>query len=654
MPFLKKSDFQKWASGSHDKSYERLGAHPNKRGTWFSVWAPHASSVSVIGDFNDWDSETNPLTRVGEGHAGFWEAYVRTAKPGHHYKFRISNNGYVVDKTDPYAFAMEAPVAGGNPIAGMSAIVSDINYEWSDGKWMAERSGPATMDTPMAIYELHLGSWRRNEDGTSPGYRDIAAPLADYVLEQGFTHIELMPVMEHPYYASWGYQVVGYFAASHRYGSPQDLQYLINYLHSKNIGVLLDWVPAHFATDAQGLVFFDGTTLYEYTDPLMRNHPDWGTYVFDYEKPGVQSFLISNALFWLDKYHIDGLRVDAVASMLYRDYSRDDWRPNRFGGRENLEAVDLLKRVNESVYSHFSNVHMIAEESTAWPGVTSPTYDNGLGFLHKWNMGWMHDTLRYMSQNPVNRKHHNNDLTFPLWYAFSEKYILPLSHDEVVHGKGSLWNKMPGDPWQKAANLKLLFAHQYGHPGKKLLFMGGEFGQTREWNCDASLEWHLTDDPLHGGVQKWVSRLNHLYQSREALWSDSGESFKWVVFEDTGESVASYIRSGSNEDLLFIFNFTPVPRPAFPMSVPTGEWKLELSSDDNDFGGSGTSVHELIDVKPDTEEILSDGEANSKTEMSALDIRTRTGIGVFALPPLGALIYSRMKTRQTGPAKKQN
>lgn len=645
MPFLKKSDFSRWSNGTHDRGYERLGAHPNQRGTWFSVWAPGATSVSVVGDFNDWDGSANPLRRTDDQHSGMWEAYVRSARPGQHYKFRISKGDYVVDKTDPFAFAMEPPVTGGNPVAGMSAIVTDIDkFEWSDNDWMATRTGPGNMDTPMSIYEVHLGSWKRNADGSQPGYRELAPLLADYVSQQGFTHIELMPVMEHPYYASWGYQVVGYFAATNRYGNPEDLQYMINYLHERNIGVLLDWVPAHFATDAQGLVFFDGTNLYEYSDPLMRTHPDWGTFVFDYAKPGVQSFLLSNALFWLDKYHIDGLRVDAVASMLYRDYSRDDWRPNRFGGRENLEAVDLLKRVNESVYSSFDKVHMIAEESTAWPGVTKPTYDAGLGFLHKWNMGWMHDTLRYMSQDPVNRKHHNNDLSFPLWYAFSEKYILPLSHDEVVHGKGSLWNKMPGDSWQKTANLRLLFGHQFGHPGKKLIFMGGELGEPSEWNCDGSLNWMLVEDPLHGGVQRWVAELNKLYTTCDALWSDTGESFTWIQFEDSGESVASYVRTGQSEDLLFIFNFTPVPRPRYTLMVPEGNWSLHLNSDDERFGGSGVPAIGSVIVEAQVELPVPEGSTDSvSVDTAGDDVAEPSGIGVFDVPPLGLLVYRKQK-----------
>ncbi|NND72427.1 MAG: 1,4-alpha-glucan branching protein GlgB [Rhodothermales bacterium] len=621
MPFLKKSDVEKWYAGSHDGAYDRLGAHPNKRGTWFCVWAPHATSVSVVGDFNDWNEKSGMLKHANRGEGGFWEAYIRSAKPGQHYKYRIRRGKYLVDKTDPFAFAMEAPAHGGNPVVGMSAIISELDYQWTDDDWMATRTGPEELDQPMSIYEVHLGSWRKRDDGYSMTFREIAEPLAKHVKKLGFTHVELLPVMEHPYYGSWGYQVVGYFATTYRYGTPADLQYLINYLHREGIGVLLDWVPAHFATDSQGLVFFDGSTLYEYTDPLMRTHPDWGTYVFDYGKGGVQSFLVSNAVFWLDKFHIDGLRVDAVASMLYRDYSRDEWRPNQYGGRDNLEAIETLKKVNDIVYSRFESVHMIAEESTAWPKVTRPTYEGGLGFLHKWNMGWMHDTLRYMSQDPVNRKHHNNDLTFPLWYAFSEHFILPLSHDEVVHGKGSLWNKMPGDAWQKSANLRLLLAHQFGHPGKKLLFMGGEFGQIREWNADGELDWHLYDDVLHAGIAALVSELNSLYTTRPSLQKDTGESFEWVLFEDHGESIASYVRRSGDEQLLFVFNFTPVPRPGYELNCPAGEWSLLLSSDNSTYGGSGTSVPQTVVCE----------EQNDDERFA----------GVFDLPPLGMVIYER-------------
>jgi 1,4-alpha-glucan branching enzyme len=425
MSWLSPDDLARWNEGRHYDSYRRLGAHPVEGGgTQFTVWAPYAERVDVIGDFNGWQPGPHQLERQG---AGLWSLKVSEAAPGHHYKYRIKRGYYQADKTDPYAFAMEAPVSDGNPIAGLSAIVSDLSYEWGDGDWMQSRPDAATaMKRPMSVYEVHLGSWKRKPDGSVHTYREIAHDLADHAAGLGFTHVELMPVLEHPYYGSWGYQVVGYFAPTHRYGTPQDLMYLIDVLHQRGLGVLLDWVPAHFATDPQGLVFFDGSTLFEADDPRMRTHPDWGTYVFDYAKPGVRSFLVSNALFWLDRYHIDGLRFDAVASMLYRDYSRQEWTPNQYGGRENLEAIHLLKEVNEQVYSRFPSAMTIAEESTAWPGVSAPTYNGGLGFGYKWNMGWMHDTLEYFSKDPAYRAYHHNNVTFPLMYAFSEHFVLPL------------------------------------------------------------------------------------------------------------------------------------------------------------------------------------------------------------------------------------
>ena len=431
--WINKEDAQRLEEGSFYRSYEKLGAHPDKEGVWFAVWAPGADGVSVLGEFNDWESDAHPLQRRK---GGVWETYVPGARSGQKYKYRITRGMYTVDKTDPYAFAMEPPVTGGDAASGLASIICDLDYAWDDKTWLEQRCGPDSLNRPISIYEVHLGSWRK-QGMYSMSYRDIAKPLADHVEELGFTHVEFMPVMEHPFYGSWGYQVAGYYAPTYRYGSPADFKYLVDYLHRRGIGVLLDWVPAHFATDPQALVFFDGSTLYEYDDPGMRRHPDWGTYVFDYNKPGVRNFLISNALFWIEEYHIDGLRFDAVASMLYRDYSRGkEWSPNLFGGRENLEAIDLLKKVNEVVYTHAPDVLMIAEESTAWPGVSKPTYDGGLGFLYKWNMGWMHDTLEYMEKDPVHRKHHQDRLTFPLLYTYSEHYILPLSHDEVVHGKG--------------------------------------------------------------------------------------------------------------------------------------------------------------------------------------------------------------------------
>ncbi len=594
--WIDKEDAQRLEEGSFYRSYEKLGAHPDKEGVWFAVWAPGADSVSVLGEFNDWKTDAHPLQRRK---GGVWETYVPGGESGQKYKYRIMRGMYTVDKTDPYAFAMEPPVAGGDAASGLASIVCDLNYAWGDKTWLEQRCGPNSLNRPVSIYEVHLGSWRK-QGMYSMSYRDLARPLADHVQELGFTHVEFMPVMEHPFYGSWGYQVAGYYAPTFRYGSPVDFKYLVDYLHRRGIGVVLDWVPAHFATDPQALVFFDGGALYEYDDPGMRYHPDWGTYVFDYNKPGVRNFLISNALFWIEEYHIDGLRFDAVASMLYRDYSRGkNWSPNLFGGRENLEAIDLLKKVNEVVYTYAPDVLMIAEESTAWPGVSKPTYDGGLGFLYKWNMGWMHDTLEYMEKDPVHRKHHQDRLTFPLLYTYSEHYILPLSHDEVVHGKGSLWNKMPGDAWQKAANLRLLYGHQIGHPGKKLLFMGSEFGQTSEWDHDHAIDWGALKDPLHKGMMAWVKDLYALYRDHPALWNDRPGGFEWIDFDDHEGSTVSYIRRSTNRELVFLFNFTPVPRTDYRIGMPgKGRWRELLNSDAQIYGGGGVGNLGSVDTDP--------------------------------------------------------
>jgi len=620
MPRLTPEAVRRWQEGRLSDSYTLLGAHPDAEGTRFTVWAPHADRVAVVGTFNGWDPRANPLERH-EG--GLWSGHVPGVRPGACYKYRIERGGGTWDKTDPYAFHMEPPTAGGSPIAGLASFVTDLAYDWGDGDWMAHRKGPETLREPVAIYEVHLGSWRHERPGESMGYREIAEPLADHVERLGFTHVELLPVMEHPYYGSWGYQVVGYFAPTHRFGSPQDLMHLIDTLHQRGIGVLLDWVPAHFATDPQGLAMYDGTPLFEYDDPRMRRHPDWGTFVFDYGKPGVQSFLLSSARFWLDRYHVDGLRFDAVASMLYRDYSRDEWTPNVHGGRENLEAIALLKRVNEEVYAHHPDVLMIAEESTAWPGVSQPTYAGGLGFLYKWNMGWMHDTLTFMSKEPVHRKYHHHELTFPLHYAFSEHYVLPLSHDEVVHGKGSLWAKMPGDDWQKAANLRLLYGHMVGHPGKKLLFMGSEFGQRAEWNHDRELDWGLLDAPLHAGLMRWVEDVFRLYREHPALHDDGPEGFAWVSLADHENSVVSYLRTGGGRTLLFVLNGTPVPRENYRVGVPEeGTWREVLNSDAAAYGGGGVGNHGGVETVP-------------------VPYHGRPASVVLTLPPLAVLVLER-------------
>ena len=619
MPALSDDDVYYWNEGTHYTSYEALGAHPDDQGTRFAVWAPNAYRVSVMGDFNAWDPEADVLERHS---GGIWETHVDGARPDHRYKYRIQANYDELDRTDPFAFQMEAPAE--NTYEGLSSIVTDLDdYEWDDDEWIAKREGPESLDGPLSIYEVHLGSWKHKEEGESLSYREIAEPLADHVEQCGFTHVEFLPLAEHPYYGSWGYQILGYYAPTFRYGSPQDLMYLIDYLHQRGIGVIMDWVPGHFATDPQGLAHFDGSHLFEYEDPRMRTHPDWGTRVFDFGKPGVRSFLISNALFWLDKYHVDGLRVDAVASMLYRDYSREDeWSPNIYGGRENLEAISLLQDTNERVYEEFPDALMLAEESTAFPGVSTPVEYGGLGFLYKWNMGWMHDTLDYVSKEPVHRKHHHGDLTWTLSWAFSEQYVLPLSHDEVVHGKESLWGKMPGDDWQKAANLRALYGQMFGHPGKKLLFMGCEFGQYHEWNHDQELEWAVAEKDLHAGIMEWLSDLNALYADRPALWNDDEDGFEWVNYGDRKNSVLSYLRTNGDDTLLFVINFTPVVREDYRVGVPApGTWTVCLNSDDAVYGGSG--------VRP------------TPADSEAIEAQGREHSISLTLPPLGALILER-------------
>ena len=617
MPHLTDDDIYYWKEGTHTRSYERLGAHPNRQGTWFAVWAPNAEAVEVVGDFNDWSFGSDVLTRRD---GGLWEGYVRGAKPGQKYKYHLHANGEWFDRTDPYAFQMEAPSQ--NTYEGLSAIIQDLStYEWDDEEWMDAREGPRGLDGPLSIYEVHLGSWRHKTHGESLGYREIAEPLADHVENLGFTHVEFLPLAEHPYYGSWGYQILGYYAPTFRYGDPQDLMYLIDTLHQRGIGVIMDWVPGHFATDPQGLTYFDGSHLFEYEDPLMREHPDWGTRVFDFGKNGVRNFLISNALFWMNEYHVDGLRVDAVASMLYRDYSREgDWSPNVHGGRENLEAIRLLQDTNEHVYEEHPEALMLAEESTAWPGVTTPTEHGGLGFLYKWNMGWMHDTLEYVGHEPVHRKYHHGDLTWTLSWAFSENYTLPLSHDEVDHGKDSLWGKMPGDDWQKAANLRLLYAHQFGHPGKTLLFMGGEFGQHHEWNHDQELEWGLTEHDLHRGIMSWLSDLNELYRNHPALWNDREDGFEWISYDDRENSVLCYRRVGDGETLLFVINATPVVREGYRLGVPqAGTWRERLNSDSTLYAGSNVG---------------NDGALRS----DPIEHHGRPHSVELTLPPLGALV----------------
>ncbi len=583
-------DLHLFNEGSHTRLWERLGAHPvtvgGEAGTDFVTFAPEANAVSVVGDFNGWDPDSHPLEP--RGRSGLWERFVPGVGTGALYKFHVRSRhaGYRVDKSDPFAFFRETPPKTGS-------IVRDLSYEWTDSPWMETRSKRSVRESPMSIYEVHLGSWMR-PDGRLPGYREIAPVLAEYAKATGFTHVELLPVMEHPFYGSWGYQTTGFFAPTSRYGTPQDLMFLIDHLHREGIGVVLDWVPSHFPSDEHGLVFFDGSYVYEHADPRRAVQPDWGSLVFNYGRNEVRSFLLSSALFWLEVYHADALRVDAVASMLYLDYSRKagEWIPNQFGGRENLEAIGFLRRFNEEVYRTVPGAETIAEESTAWPMVTRPTWVGGLGFGMKWDMGWMHDTLEYMQHDPVHRKYHHDKLTFRMLYAFTENYVLPLSHDEVVHLKGSLLTKMPGDDWQKLANLRLLYAWMWVQPGKKLLFMGGEFGQWREWDHDRQLDWELLGQPSHAGVRNWVRDLNHLYAGERALYELDFEpaGFAWIDCADADRSVVAVLRRGRSEEdvLAAAFNFTPVPRYTYRVGVPRGGfWREVANSDALDYGGSG-------------------------------------------------------------------
>jgi len=578
--------------GSHVRLYDKLGAHPATRdgvsGFHFSVWAPNARFVSVIGDFNSWNATSHPLERIGE--SGIWGGFLPEVKAGFCYKYHIAakNNNYTVNKCDPFAFTCE--------IAPKSAAVTwDLAYQWNDTEWMANRAAKFAHNAPVSIYEMHLGSWMRADvpPHLSLSYRDAAPRLADYCVKMGFTHVEFLPLTEHPYYGSWGYQVTGYFAPTSRYGTPQDLMYLIDTLHSAGIGVIMDWVPSHFATDEFGLGYFDGTHLFEHADPKQGYHPDWGSYVFNYGRHEVRSFLLSSALFWLDKYHIDGLRVDAVASMLYLDYSRKqgDWVPNKYGGKENIEAIQFLRRFNEEVYEHYPDVQTIAEESTSWPMVSRPTYVGGLGFGYKWDMGWMHDTLKYAMRDAIYRKHHQNELTFRMLYAYSENYVLPLSHDEVVHGKGPLWDKMSGDEWQKYATLRAMYAYMYGMTGKKLLFMGAEIAQRREWKHDAQVEWALTNYEPHRGMQKLIADLNHLYLNEPALHEldNQQQGFEWIDCNDTQGSVFVYMRKPAEGDerIICVLNFLPDVKKNYRIGLPgPGYWSEILNTDASLYGGA--------------------------------------------------------------------
>ncbi|HTM58701.1 MAG TPA: 1,4-alpha-glucan branching protein GlgB [Candidatus Udaeobacter sp.] len=593
-PFISEFDLHLLGEGTHLRSWERLGAHLIERdgesGAHFAVWAPNAREVALVGDFNGWREGAHPLAPTAD--SGIWQGFVPGLEQGALYKYSILSHagGERLEKADPFAFATEIRPRTASKVWPLSG------YAWRDQEWMASRAELQAIDRPISIYEVHLGSWRRvPEQGNRwLGYREVAEPLADHALAMGFTHVELLPVMEHPFDGSWGYQTVGYFAPTSRFGTPQDFMFLIDTLHQRGLGVILDWVPAHFPNDPHGLACFDGTALYEHADPRLGRHPDWGTLIFNYGRTEVQNFLIANALFWLECYHADGLRVDAVASMLYLDYSRKagEWLPNRYGGRENLDAIQFLKRLNEKVYGEHPGIATYAEESTAWPNVSRPTFAGGLGFGYKWDLGWMHDTLDYLARDPVHRPWHQNRLTFRGLYYRSENYVLPLSHDEVVHGKGSLLAKMPGDAWQKFANLRLLFGTQMAQPGKKLLFMGDEFAQGREWDHDSSLEWHLLGQPLHRGIQRFVRDLNTLYRGEPALHQRDceGDGFEWVDCSDIASSIMSLLRRGRDDArcVLVVFNFTPVPRWGYRVGVPWGgSWKEILNSDASLYGGSG-------------------------------------------------------------------
>jgi 1,4-alpha-glucan branching enzyme len=615
---LGEQDLYLFREGTHSRLYNEMGCRLGPFGTTFRVWAPNAERVSVIGGWNDWNPSVDPLAPRPDG-SGIWETRLKNVNRGDAYKFRIvAKTGQELDKADPFALFAEAP-----PSTASRAWTLD--YDWGDDAWMRTRRARNALDAPMAIYEMHLGSWRRDE-GRMPTYREIAQPLAAYVREQGFTHVEFLPITEHPFYGSWGYQTTGYFAPTARYGTPQDFMFLVDTLHRAGIGVILDWVPSHFPTDAHGLAWFDGTYLYEHADPRQGFHPEWSSSIFNYDRHEVRAFLLSSAMFWLDRYHVDGLRVDAVASMLYLDYGRKagEWIPNVHGGRENLGAIEFLRRLNESVYRDHPDVQVIAEESTAWPMVSRPVYLGGLGFGLKWNMGWMHDTLDYMEQEPVYRKFHHDRLTFSIWYAFFENFVLALSHDEVVHGKGSLVGKMPGDTWQQFANLRLLYGYMWAHPGKKLLFMGGEFGQRREWAHEGALEWWVLQYPEHAGVQRWVRDLNTFVRGEPALHELDFDQrgFEWVDSHDADASVISFLRRARDgSPLLVVCNFTPVPRTNYTVGVSEGGyWRELLNSDAPLYGGSGMGNFGGVEAAP----VAAQGRFHSV---------------VLTLPPLSAVFF---------------
>jgi 1,4-alpha-glucan branching enzyme len=625
---LTPEDFYLFNEGSHYRIYDKMGAHliesNGVAGAIFALWAPNARRVTVIGSFNNWNPTSHQLQPRGS--SGIWEGFIPGVAKGALYKFHIDSNqhGFRSEKADPVAILDEKPPR-------TASVVWDLDYTWNDGAYLNNRAAANTTHAPISIYEVHLGSWMRvpEEHNRPLTYREIAPRLADHVNRLGFTHVELLPIMEHPFFGSWGYQTTGYFAPTARHGTPQDFMYLVDCLHQHNIGVILDWVPSHFPSDAHGLAFFDGTHLFEHSDSRQGFHPDWKTHIFNYGRSEVRSFLMSSAMFWLDKYHIDGLRVDAVASMLYLDYSRNpgEWIPNQFGGRENLEAIDFLRRFNLEAYKEHPDIQTYAEESTAYPMVSRPAHLGGLGFGFKWDMGWMHDTLKYFQQDPIHRQYHHNKLTFRMLYSWHENFVLPLSHDEVVHGKGSLIGKMPGDEWQRFANLRLLYAYMYAQPGKKLLFMGSEFGQVSEWSHDRSLDWNVLQYPVHSGLMAFVAQLNRLYSSEPAMhWFDNDpRGFEWVDCNDAPASIVSLLRKGESPDdtILVVCNFTPVPRLGYMVGVPTGGyWKELLNSDAKEYNGSGAGNMGGTEALPEP------------THGRPFSLR-------LTLPPLGALFLKR-------------
>jgi 1,4-alpha-glucan branching enzyme len=625
LPTLGEADLYLFGKGDERRIYEKLGAQlrtiDGVHGTSFAVWAPNARRVSVVGDFNQWDGRCHAMRSLGP--SGVWEIFVPGVGEGAHYKFEIKNiHGHIVLKTDPFGFFFETPPKN-------AAIVWDPRkFQWTDEEWLKQRRERDALRSPMSIYEVHIGSWQKKSMGESPGYRELAEPLVKYVKQLGFTHVEFLPVAEHAFYPSWGYQVTGFFAPTSRYGTPEDFRFLVNELHRAGIGVIIDWVPAHFPRDDWALAHFDGTALYEHEDPRKGAHQDWGTLIFNFGRHEVSNFLTANALFWCDQFHIDGLRVDAVASMLYLDYSRKEgeWIPNQYGGRENLEAIDFLRKFNHITHVEFPGVVTIAEESTAWPSVTRPPYLGGLGFSFKWNMGWMHDTLNYFNHDPVHRKYHQNDLTFAMLYHHHENFILPLSHDEVVHGKRSLLGRMPGDDWQRFANLRALLAYQWLFPGKKLLFMGGELGQSNEWNANGEVEWWLLGaGPYHRGLQRFVEDLNRLYVAESGLWQADYDysGFYWIDCLDNQNSVLSFVRQNSDgtNPLAIVLNLTPVPRSHYRLGLPRGgTWREVLNSDAGIYGGSNMGNQGGVQ----TEEIPSHNQPHSAE---------------LTLPPLGVVVF---------------